>query len=311
MNLHKDIEQLPKFNNAVITIGTFDGVHLGHQQVIAQMKSEAKRIGGETVIITFHPHPRKVVHANENVKLITTIDERIKLLSDAGIDHLVIVPFTHHFSSLEPREYVETFLKKRCDPAVVIIGYDHKFGKDRKGDYKLLEAYSAEGDFELKEIPQHVINHIAVSSTRIRDYILKGDIGEANELLGYDFSFEGAVVKGDQIGRTLGYPTANIQLLDQEKIVPGNGIYAVQVSLPAHGSLPLNGMMSIGVRPTVAAGMSRTIEVNIFNFSEDIYGEKVRVYVKAFIRPELKFSGLEELKEAIKNDEIAVRAILS
>ncbi len=311
MNLHKDIEHLPQFRKAVITIGTFDGVHLGHQQIIAQMKSEAARIGGETVIITFHPHPRRVVHADQDVKLITTIEERIELLSAAGIDHLVIVPFTHIFSELEPREYVETFLKKRCNPAVVIIGYDHKFGKGRKGDYKLLEEYSAKGYFELKEIPQHVINHITVSSTQIRGYILKGEIGKANELLGYDFSFEGMVVKGDQLGRKLGFPTANIQLLNSEKIVPGNGIYAVLTEIAKNKNNPLfGGMMSIGVRPTVAEGKARTIEVNIFNFNEDIYGENIRVFVKAFIRPELKFSGLDELTAAIQKDKESSLALL-
>lgn len=310
MNLHKDIEHLPEFNRAVITIGTFDGVHLGHQQIIEQLKSEAKRIGGETVIITFHPHPRKIVHTSKEVKLITTIDERIQLLSEAGIDHLVIVPFTHNFSELEPREYVESFLKKRFNPAIVIIGYDHKFGKDRKGDYKLLEEYSAKGYFELKEIPQHVINHNTVSSTRIREYILHAGISEANELLGYDFSFEGIVVKGNQIGRTLGYPTANIEVLNREKIIPGDGIYVVHVSLEKNKTDVFGGMMSIGVRPTVG-GTRRTVEVNIFNFNGDIYGEKIRVAVKAFIRPELKFSGLEELKDAIQKDEIAARAILS
>jgi riboflavin kinase/FMN adenylyltransferase len=311
MNLHKDIEHLPQFRKAVITIGTFDGVHLGHQQIIAQMKSEAARIGGETVIITFHPHPRRVVHADQDVKLITTIEERIELLSAAGIDHLVIVPFTHMFSELEPREYVETFLKKRCNPAVVIIGYDHKFGKGRKGDYKLLEEYSAKGYFELKEIPQHVINHITVSSTQIRGYILKGEIGKANELLGYDFSFEGMVVKGDQLGRKLGFPTANIQLLNSEKIVPGNGIYAVLTEIAKNKNNPLfGGMMSIGVRPTVAEGKARTIEVNIFNFNEDIYGENIRVFVKAFIRPELKFSGLDELTAAIQKDKESSLALL-
>jgi riboflavin kinase/FMN adenylyltransferase len=311
MNLHKDIEHLPQFRKAVITIGTFDGVHLGHQQIIAQMKSEAARIGGETVIITFHPHPRRVVHADQDVKLITTIEERIELLSAAGIDHLVIVPFTHIFSELEPREYVETFLKKRCNPAVVIIGYDHKFGKGRKGDYKLLEEYSAKGYFELKEIPQHVINHITVSSTQIRGYILKGEIGKANELLGYDFSFEGMVVKGDQLGRKLGFPTANIQLLSSEKIVPGNGIYAVLTEIAKNKNNPLfGGMMSIGERPTVAEGKARTIEVNIFNFNEDIYGENIRVFVKAFIRPELKFSGLDELTAAIQKDKESSLALL-
>jgi riboflavin kinase / FMN adenylyltransferase len=310
MNLHTDIEHLPEFNKAVITIGTFDGVHLGHQKIIAQLKAEAERIGGETVIITFHPHPRKVVHANRDVRLITTVEERIALLSAAGIDHLVIVPFTPGFSELEPREYVDTFLKKRFNPAVVIIGYDHKFGKDRKGNYKLLEDYSAEGSFELKEIPQHVINHVTVSSTLIRDYIQNGEITKANELLGYDFSFEGLVVKGEQLGRKLGFPTANIDVLNEEKIVPGNGIYAVQVSLKKNENLFLGGMMSIGVRPTVG-GTPRTIEVNIFNFNDDIYGENIRVYVKAYIRPEKKFSGLEELKEAIENDKIAATTILS
>jgi riboflavin kinase/FMN adenylyltransferase len=310
MNLHTDIDHLPQFNKAVVTIGTFDGVHLGHQQIIAQLKAEAERIGGETVIITFHPHPRKIVHANQDVRLITTIEERIELLTEAGIDHLVIVPFTHNFSELEPRQYVETFLKKRFDPAIVIIGYDHKFGKDRKGDYKLLEDYSAKGFFELKEIPQHVINHITVSSTRVREYILNGEIGKANELLGYDFSFEGTVVKGDQIGRTLGYPTANIHLMNNEKIVPGNGIYAVRTLLGRVGKPGAGeGMMSIGIRPTVG-GTNRTIEVNIFNFNEDIYEEKIRVYVKAFIRPEMKFSGLDELKKAIDGDKKAATAIL-
>jgi riboflavin kinase / FMN adenylyltransferase len=317
MNLHKDIEHLPQFNKAVITIGTFDGVHLGHQKIIDQLKFEAKRTEGETVIITFHPHPRKIVHTDKAVKLITTIDERIELLSAAGIDHLVIVPFTQGFSELEPREYVEEFLKKRCNPAVVIIGYDHKFGRERRGDYKLLEEYSARGLFELKEIPQHVINDSTVSSTRIRDYILSGAIEEANSLLGYDFSFEGVVVKGDQRGRTIGFPTANVEVLNPEKIVPGNGVYAVLVSLPAAGPppavratpanggyrLPLPGMMNIGVRPTVD-GTKRTIEVNIFNFNEDIYGEKVRVFVKGFLRAEKKFSGIDELKEQLGRDRV-------
>ena len=310
MNLHTDTEHLPEFNKAVITIGTFDGVHLGHQKIISQLKEEAERIGGETVIITFHPHPRKVIQANREVRLITTIEERIALLSAAGIDHLVIVPFTQNFSEMEPSEYVETFLKKRFNPAVVIIGYDHKFGKDRKGDYRLLENYSAKGYFELKEIPQHVINHVTVSSTRIRDYIQQGDVAKANELLGYDFSFDGVVVKGDQLGRTLGYPTANIEVLNKEKIIPANGIYAVKITLPSPVSRLLDGMMSIGVRPTIGEGKGRTIEVNIFNFNDDIYGENIRVFVKAYIRPEKKFGGMDELKEAIKNDEMAARRIL-
>ena len=311
MNLHKDIEHLPQFKKAVITIGTFDGVHQGHQKIIDQLKTEAKKTGGETVIITFHPHPRKIVHAGEEVRLITTIEERIELLSAAGIDHLVIVPFTREFSELEPRDYVETFLKKRFNPAVVIIGYDHKFGKGRKGDYKLLEDYSAKGFFTLKEIPQHVINDSTVSSTRIRDYIQNGEIGNANSLLGYEFNFEGLVVKGDQRGRTIGFPTANLELTNEEKIVPDNGVYAVTVSFTPHASrLTLKGMMNIGVRPTVN-GTKKTIEVNIFNFSEDIYGKKIRVHIRSFLRKEKKFSGVDELRSQLEKDFTAANVILN
>jgi riboflavin kinase/FMN adenylyltransferase len=310
MNVHTDIEHLPEINKAVVTIGTFDGVHLGHQKIIAQLKAEAARIGGETVIITFHPHPRKVVHAGRDVRLLTTIEERVELLSAVGIDHLVIVPFTHDFSELEPLEYVETFLKKKFNPSVVIIGYDHKFGKDRKGDYKLLEDYSARGYFELKEIPQHVINHVTVSSTKIRDYIQNGEIAKANELLGYNFNFEGEVIKGDQRGRTIGFPTANLKVTNEEKIVPGNGVYAVNLLLsPLDSRLSFKGMMNIGVRPTVD-GTKRTIEVNIFNFNEDIYERKLRVFVKGFLRGEKKFSGIEELKGQLEKDKVAAMQAL-
>ena len=311
MNLHKDIEHLPHFNKAVITIGTFDGVHQGHQKIIDQLKAEAKRIDGETVIITFHPHPRKIVHSGNDVKLITTIEERIELLSAAGIDHLVISPFTRGFSELEPRDYVETFLKKRFNPEVVIIGYDHKFGKGRKGDYKLLEEYSAKGFFTLKEIPQHVINNNTVSSTQIRDFIQSGQIENANSLLGYEFNFEGLVVKGDQRGRTIGFPTANLELTNEEKIIPGNGVYAVEINLATYYSpLTYKGMMNIGIRPTVD-GSRKTIEVNLFDFNEDIYGKTLRVFVRKFIREEKKFSGIDELKSQLQKDAVAVKQVLT
>lgn len=301
MKLHTDIEHLPVLHKAVVTIGTFDGVHLGHQKIIAQLKAEAAKIGGESVIITFNPHPRKIVHHKEDVRLITTIEERIERLASAGIDHLVIVPFTHEFSEQSPEEYVETFLRKRCNPSIVIIGYDHKFGKDRKGDYKLLEEYSARGYFELREIPQHVIKDITVSSTIIRESIVSGNIAKANELLGYEFDFEGEVVKGDQIGRTIGYPTANINILNKEKIIPGDGIYVVKAQIKNKNQF-LEGMMSIGVRPTVG-GTKRTIEVNLFDFDEDIYGKSLRVAALQYLRGEKKFNGLDELKNEIDNDK--------
>lgn len=305
MKVHTDIDQLPAFKKAVITIGTFDGVHLGHQKIISQLKAEAEKINGETVIVTFHPHPRKIVHAESKpVELINTIEERVELFRTKGIDHLVIVPFTYGFSELGPREYVEKFLTARFKPAIVIIGYDHRFGKDRQGDYKLLEEYSFRGFFDLKEIPGQVINDNTVSSTLIRTSLKEGDIEKANSLLGYDFFFNGEVVKGDQRGRTIGFPTANIIVNNAEKIIPGNGVYAVEIAIAAAEEHKFRGMMNIGVRPTVD-GKRRTIEVNIFDFSRDIYSSKIKVWVKKFLRAEQKFSGIEALKQQLEKDREA------
>jgi riboflavin kinase / FMN adenylyltransferase len=302
MMVHKDIEHLPKFKNAVVTIGTFDGVHPGHQEIISRLKSEAARIHGETVIITFHPHPRKIVYnETKKVELINTIEERIMLLAAKGIDHLVIVPFTQGFSELQPNEYIEQFLKAKFDCSVVIIGYDHKFGKDRKGDYTLLEEYAIKGFFELKEIPQHLINDSSVSSTIIRNSLKEGDIKRANALLGYAFFFEGKVVKGDQRGRTIGFPTANIELTSNEKIIPGNGVYVVELKITGMDKRIFQGMMNIGVRPTVD-GTKRTIEINIFDFNEDIYGRTVTVTVKKHLRAEQKFNGIDALKQQLEKD---------
>lgn len=301
MKVHTEIDHLPRFKNAVVTIGTFDGVHLGHQQIIQQLKSEAARVDGETVIITFHPHPRKIVQNRpEQIQLLTTIEERAELMEKAGIDHLVIVPFTKKFSECEPAAYVKDFLHAAFSPSVVIIGYDHKFGKDRKGDYKLLEKFAEQGFFELKEIPQHLINDSTVSSTRIRNALNEGDITTANELLGFEFFFEGIVVRGDQRGRTIGYPTANLQVVNEDKLIPANGVYAVRALLK-HGE-EKNGMMNIGLRPTVD-GTRKTIEVHLFNFDNDIYGTLLRIYVKSFIRQEKKFGSVEELKAQLDRDK--------
>ena len=309
MQVHRSIENIPSFNNAVITIGTFDGIHTGHKKIIDALVEEAESANGESVIISFDPHPRKIVNPDEHLQLINTIDEKIELLSKTAIDHLVIVPFTHDFSELEPLEYVETFLKKKFNPSVVIIGYDHKFGKDRKGDYKLLEAYSERSYFELKEIPQQVIADNAISSTRIRTALNEGDVLLANRLLGYEFFFDGIVVRGDQRGRMIGFPTANIQLLNEDKLVPANGVYAVQVAGGTTRSAINNGMMNIGVRPTVD-GTRKTIEVNIFDFDQDLYGTTLRVYMKDYLRSEMKFGGLDELKMQLGADEKAARDVL-
>ena len=327
MKVHSDLNNLPLFKNAVITIGTFDGVHTGHLQILHQLKKEAEIINGESVIITFHPHPRMVISGSpaspgnnyDEIKLLNTLSEKIELLEKQNIDHLVIVPFTKEFSQQSAQQYIKDFLVARFHPHTIIIGYDHHFGKNRQGDYKLLESYQSECNFKVKEIPEHILHNITISSTTIRHALAEGDINTANEYLGYPYFFEGIVIEGDKIGRTLGYPTANISVTDKNKLIPANGIYAVEVSFinnpivsePLDRDVPrLQGMMSIGIRPTVG-GTKRVIEVNIFDFDKMIYGETLRVYVKYFLRDEVKFSGLETLKEAIANDKINALKLLN
>jgi len=319
MQVHRDINHLPEFKNAVVTIGTFDGVHTGHQEIIEHLKQEAKSINGETVLITFHPHPRKIV-SSKNIFILNTLFEKVELLESKGIDHLVVVPFDENFAHQTPDEYVKNFLFEKIHPHTVIIGYDHRFGRNRQGDYHLLENYGKQLGFVVKEIPEHLVHREIVSSTKIREALLAGDITTANEYLGYDYFFEGIVAEGNKLGRVLGYPTANLAIEDKEKLIPGNGIYAATVQLvnsqwsmvnekeiknspfTIHHSR-LNGMMSIGVRPTIGVS-DRTIEVNIFDFDEDIYGKTLRVYVKKYLRPEVKFNNLEGLKEQLAKDKV-------
>jgi len=305
MQVYRNSSSFPPFKQAVVTIGTFDGVHTGHQQIIDQMKSEAGKIGGETVIITFHPHPRKIVNSASDIKLINTLDEKIELLAKKGIDHLVVVPFTESFSQQTPEQYIREFLVGQFHPHTIIIGYDHRFGKGRKGDFHLMEDLSDISGYRLLEIPVHLINAISVSSTRIREAVTMADMETANSLLGYDFFFEGTVIEGDRLGRTLGYPTANLRMDSEEKLIPGNGVYAVTVDLKEGGgqsSHTMGGMMNIGIRPTVG-GTSRVIEVNLFDFNQSIYGEVLRVYVKKHLRPEQKFRGLDALREQLAKDK--------
>ena len=310
MQVHKDISNLPFFKNAVITIGTFDGVHTGHLQIIEQLKEEARMISGETVIITFDPHPRLVVPAaDHNIRLLNTLEEKIELLANKQIDHLVVVPFTELFSQQTAEEYIDKFIFQFFHPHTIIIGFDHHFGKDRRGNYLLLEEFSRQYHFQVKQIPEHVLNEITISSTKIRNALLGNDIATANKFLGYDYFFEGVVVEGDKIGRTIGYPTANLVLGDQSKLVPGDGIYAVEIAIE-DASIRFNGMMSIGLRPTIGKS-NRTIEIHVLDFKSDLYDKIIRVFVKSFIRSELKFKDLEELKRAIANDEIIARRLLT
>ncbi|HVU55500.1 MAG TPA: bifunctional riboflavin kinase/FAD synthetase [Puia sp.] len=305
MHVYRNIDHLPSFRRAVITIGTFDGVHTGHQKILEQLHQEAARIDGQTVIITFHPHPRKIVKAAAaDIRLINTLREKIELLSWKKIDHLVIVPFTEAFSQLSAEQYVREFLLEKFHPHTIIIGYDHQFGKGRQGNYRLLEDFSQREGFQLQEIPVHLLNEVSVSSTRIREAIGQADIATANRLLGYDFFFSGLVVEGNKLGRTIGYPTANLQVEDAEKLIPADGVYAVEIaeeSAPLDSPRPMKGMMNIGVRPTVD-GTRRVIEVNIFDFDGDLYGKTLRIFLKKHLRGEVKFAGLDALKQQLAKD---------
>jgi riboflavin kinase/FMN adenylyltransferase len=326
MQVHQDLNNLPLFKNAIVTIGTFDGVHSGHLRIIEQLKREANSINGETVIITFHPHPRMVINSargntNDGIQLLNTLPEKIELLEKQGIDHLVIVPFTLEFSEQPAEDYIKNFLVATFHPHSIIIGYDHRFGKDRRGDYKLLEFYQAEFGYLVKEIPEHVLHDIIISSTRIREALAKNEIAIANEYLGYDYFFEGEIIQGDKLGRTLGYPTANIEIIGKHKLIPGNGVYAVEILIEkiSSGDPELRptiftgtkhlGMMNIGTRPTVG-GTKRSIEVNIFDFDKMIYGNTARIFVKYFLRKEIKFNGLEVLKDQLARDKKNALALL-
>ena len=306
MQVHRLPNQLPKFRDAVVTIGTFDGVHTGHQKIIDQLKQEAAEINGESVLITFDPHPRKVLDPAKPLKLITTLDEKIELLQKQGVDHLVIVPFTKEFAGLSAEAYITDFLVGKFTPHTVIIGYDHRFGHDRVGDYQLMEIFAAKLQFKLKEIPEHIVDSIIVSSTQIRKAITNGEMETAHELLGYDFFFQGRIIEGNKLGRKLGFPTANLQIRESDKLIPGNGVYAVTATL--HG-IHYEGMMNIGIRPTLTDGLFM-IEVNLFDFDEEVYGSELRVHVRRFMRPEKKFDGLDALKEQIAKDKLNVLAAL-
>ena len=315
MKIHQDTDNLPAFRNAIVTIGTFDGVHTGHRQIIEKMKKEATLVNGETVIITFHPHPRKIVSSVfTGVRLINTLEERLELLGELDIDHVVVVPFTEVFANQSAEDYIKNFLVEKFHPHTVIIGYDHRFGRERKGDYLLLEEKAPIYNYQIKEIPKHVLDEISISSTKIREAVLNGKIEVADTLLGYNFFFSGTVVHGDKLGRKLGYPTANLKIENEEKIIPGNGIYAVYAEVVGSerqktGNSLLKGMMSIGFRPTVD-GKKRVVEVNLFDFDEEIYDRTLKVYVKKYLREEVKFNSLDDLVKQIDQDKIDSQKIL-
>lgn len=321
MKIYRSLDEFEPLENAIVTIGTFDGVHVGHQKILKKLVDCAKETGGETVLLTFFPHPRLILNpSDDSLRLINDIEEKTHQLALCGLDHLIITPFTRDFSNLSPEEYIRNVLVEKLGTKTIIIGYDHHFGKDRKGTIKDLVHFAEIFDFEVKEIAKQDIEDVAVSSTRIREALIKGDIDIANKYLGYPFELTGTVEKGDQIGRQIGFPTANLHVHESHKLIPAYGIYAVEVDI--YPNVPrivsgkyeetaiLNraiGMCYIGTRPTVD-GMNRKIEVNVLDFQEDLYDRTVRIRFKKFIRSDERFETLEELQQQIKEDEHNIRA---
>ena len=301
MKIYSSIEEFEGASVPVVTTGTFDGVHTGHRQIIGRLKETAARSGGETVLLTFFPHPRMVLFPERKQVLLNTQEEKTMLLAQAGIDHLIVHPFTREFSMLSSVEFIQDILVKKIGTKKLVIGHDHHFGRNREGSFEHLRQYGPVYGFEVEEIPAHEVEHVNVSSTRIREALSGGDVSTANRYLGYKYPLGGTVVKGEQIGRTLGYPTANIRVDDPFKLTPAEGIYTVSVR---HEGKIYGGMLSIGVRPTIAEGLARTIEVNIFNFDKDIYGEHLSVQFIRRLRSELKFEGLEPLKAQMARDKV-------
>lgn len=308
MQVHFQLDQLPAFQNACLTIGTFDGVHRGHLAILEKLKASAKEVGGESIVITFHPHPRRVLHNAEAPSLLTSLEERIERFRIQGINHLVVVPFDPTFASMGAEEYVRDFLVKYFNPRAIVIGYDHRFGRGRSGDYTLLQRQGQHFGYEVFEIPEKLLNASAISSTQIRQALLEGEVAFANSLLTYPYQLSGIVIEGDKLGRTLGFPTANLSLPDSDKLIPASGVYAVRILLNDNLDRHLTGMMNIGYRPTVN-GRERRIEVNIFDFNEDIYGQRLQVKILQHTRKEMKFAGLDALKEQLNKDSIQIRQI--
>lgn len=310
MKIHHSLDNFDA-RSPVVTIGTFDGLHKGHQVILERLKNLAAKIKGETVVFTFYPHPRVVTSPNEDsLRLLTTKDEKIELFRKYGIDHLIIYPFDKAFASLTYTEFVEDILVKKIGTKCLVVGYDHKFGKNREGGFEYLKKCAEKYDFSIEKMDALTTGEGEnISSTKIRAALQEGDIKTANHYFGHEFTLHGTVVEGKQLGRKMGFPTANIESSDKHKIIPGYGVYAVKVEFDGK---TFNGMLNIGTRPTFNKNAdNRSIEVNIFDFSADIYGKKLTLCFVDKIRDEKKFPGIESLIEQLKKDRESALKILS
>lgn len=308
LKVYTRIEDFKNVVNPVLTTGTFDGVHAGHRAIIARLKQIADREGGETVLLTFHPHPRMVLFPDDKqLRLLQSIEEKKEKLAEAGIDHLILLPFTHEFSRMTSLEYVRDLLVEGIGIHTAVVGYDHRFGRNREGDFTALEEFGEVFGFHVEEISAQLIENVSISSTKIRNALTIGDVSTANSFLGYNYSLKGCVIKGDGLGRTLGFPTANIDIADKHKLIPANGVYTVEVQL---GNATFQGMMNIGFRPTVTSSNEQRIEVHLLNFNADLYDQELNVGILNRLRDEMKFNNIDELKAQLLIDrELVLRTI--
>ncbi|WP_201986906.1 bifunctional riboflavin kinase/FAD synthetase [Hymenobacter rubidus] len=315
MHVIRDPAQFPFLGNAVVTSGTFDGVHVGHQRILARLREVAQASGGPSVVITYWPHPRLVLGPPPShpelldLQLLNTLDERIAKLDEFGIDYLLIVPFTREFAQWTSEEYIQELLLKTVGAKQLVIGYDHRFGKNREGGFDYLRQHANRYGLQVEEIPREDVDAVGVSSTRIRQALRHGDIATANRYLGYHYPLTGVVVHGQKLGRTIGYPTANISVPEALKLVPARGIYAVW-AVTAAGTRH-QAMLSIGVRPTIGNDLAQTIEVNLLDFEGDLYDQKLTLEFVAWLRAEEKYDGLPALTAQLARDADATRAALA
>lgn len=311
LKVYYSIDDFQKLEKAVVTTGTFDGVHHGHRKILSQLNRVAKKSGGESVLLTFFPHPRMVLQPDLDLKLINSQNEKIELLKSTGIDHLIIHPFTTEFSRTSSLDFVRNILVNQIGAKKLVIGYDHHFGRNREGSFEHLKEYGPLYGFEVEEISAQDVDDITVSSTKIRKAIESGTIEIANQYLGYPFPLRGIVVEGEKIGSTIGFPTANVRLRDNLKIVPANGVYAISASFPSQSEQAMvKGMCNIGIRPTFG-GKFQTIEAHLFDFQADLYGQEISLHFHQLLRREMRFNGAEQLKEQLKSDEAAARDFLA
>lgn len=309
MKVYNSIEEFKTVNKTAVTIGTFDGVHTGHNVIIEQLKNAASKIGGESVILTFFPHPRMVLHPDDNeLRLLNTIEERTEMLRRAKVDHLIIHPFSKEFSRLSSTEFVRDILVNKLSVSTLVIGYDHHFGRNREGSFEHLKELAPIYNFNVEEIAAQEIQQVNISSTKVRISLSNGEINAANQFLGYSYFIKGTVIAGNKMGRTIGFPTANIKVDQWYKLIPSKGVYAVKVILD---NKYFNGMLNIGHRPTLNKNDNETIEVNIFNFEEDLYNKEIQIDFYERIRDEKKFNNLEALKNQLEIDKQKVIQILN